>query len=355
MVLWSSSSPSAMFLLIPPDAVAGSLAWSGVAADSNLYSEFYNPAQTAFQKGDFDFTVGYYPWLRALVNDINYTNTSLKFKTSPRNNINISYIYMSYGDFYISPNAARLKRIESAIGLSDSYLISKSSSLGLKAKYIQSNILINSFDTLNSKLRKFHSLAFGLSYYHTHRCTLFRKTTTLNFGASLDNVGSKIGNDSLGLQAFIPAVLRVGQSLKINLSNKHELTLQYDVYKLLTPSSPVYQMDSTGRLTGEIISGENPDMPVFTAMVNSFSDAPGGLKEEIQEIQYCGGIEYGYNNQFFVRAGYSHQSPTVGNSQFCTVGGAFRYSSFELAIAYLIPIEQRNPFENTLSFSLRVH
>jgi hypothetical protein len=320
-VLGGTSSPSAMFLLIPPDAVAGALGWSGVAADSNSYSEFYNPAQTSFLKSNFDLTVGYHPWLRALVPNINYTNISLKIKTNQRNTINISYIYISYGDKYAMANT--VMPVESSIGLSEAYLLNKSSSVGLKIKYIQSNNLLNSFDIVNSKLRNFHSLAFALSYYHTHAFALLKKPAALNFGASLDNVGGKIGNDTLNVQAFIPTTLRVGQSIRINLSDEHELTFQYDVYELATPST-----------------------------------APGGFKEKIKEIHFCGGVEYGYDNTLFVRAGYFHESPANGHSQFYTIGGALRYSSaytFEVAVAYLIPIQQRNPFENTLSFSLRVY
>lgn len=357
LVFAGAPSPSAMFLLIPPDAVAASLGWSGVASDSKFYSEFYNPAQTAFIKGDFDFTASYTPWLRALISDLDYKTFSLKIKTSNRNTINISYLHLSYGKIYILPVQKKLKQAESSIGLSDSYQISNSSSLGLKIKYIHSNTLINSFDTSTNTFRKFHSLSFGLSYYHMHDFVLFKKTMALNTGVSLDNVGSKISNDSLGLAAFIPIVLRAGQSIRINLSDKDQITFQYDIYKLLTPSNPVYQKDSLGNSTGIILSGENPNVPVLTGIVNSFSDAPGGFKEELSELNYCGGLEYGYNDLIFIRTGYFHESNSKGNARFITLGGAIKYSStysFELSAAYLIPVTQRNPLENTISLSLRI-
>jgi hypothetical protein len=356
-VLGSAASPSAMFLLIPPDAVSGAMGWTGVAADTNIYSEFYNPAQTAFLKKDFDLNIAYYPWISAIVNDANYTNISLKIRTGQRSNINFSYVHMSYYEWHF--RNVKLKPVESSIGISGSYLISEFSSIGIKLKYIQSNLLINSVDTFNSNLRNFHSIACGVSYYHNHSFTLFKKSSLFNFGASIDNIGSKIGNDTLGLQAFIPAILRVGQSTRINISDVDEITLKFDIYKMLTPSPPVYQRDSSsGRSTGVIIAGEDPDKPVFSSLINSFSDAQGGSDDEIKEIHYCAAIEYGYKNGFFLRSGYFHESSEIGNARFFTVGAAVKFSisyTFDLAFAYLIPVEQRSPLENTLSFSLRVH
>lgn len=42
---------------------------------------------------------------------------------------------------------------------------------------------------------------------------------------------------------------------------------------------------------------------LFRAFFKSFSDAPGGFKEELREIYFSTGLEYSYNRRFFVRAG----------------------------------------------------
>ncbi len=63
-------------------------------------------------------------------------------------------------------------------------------------------------------------------------------------------------------------------------------------------------------------------------------------------------MEYWYDKQFAVRAGYFHEDRTKGNRQFFTLGAGVRYNVFGLDFAYLIPTQQRNPLQNTLRFSL---
>ena len=87
-------------------------------------------------------------------------------------------------------------------------------------------------------------------------------------------------------------------------------------------------------------------------MIGSFSDAPGGYKEELREITYSAGLEYWYDKQFAVRAGYFYEHATKGNRKYFTVGAGLKYNVFGLNLAYLIPTEQHNPLENTLRFSL---
>ena len=97
-------------------------------------------------------------------------------------------------------------------------------------------------------------------------------------------------------------------------------------------------------------------------MLQSFYDAPGVLeadgtrnvlKEELREINPCGGIEYNYNNVFAIRTGYFYEHPTKGNRRYFTLGAGIKFNVFTLDLAYLIPTQQRNPLENTLRFTLQ--
>jgi hypothetical protein len=72
----------------------------------------------------------------------------------------------------------------------------------------------------------------------------------------------------------------------------------------------------------------------------------------MREINLSLGLEYWYEKQFSVRAGYFHESATKGARQYVTLGAGLRYSVFGLDFAYLIPVEQKNPLENTLRFTL---
>ena len=87
-------------------------------------------------------------------------------------------------------------------------------------------------------------------------------------------------------------------------------------------------------------------------MIKSFSDAPGGFKEELQEIQWSIGAEYIYHDQFSLRAGYHHESENKGNRKYFTVGGGFRMNVFSLDVGYVISTAKSNPLDQTLRFTL---
>ncbi len=101
-----------------------------------------------------------------------------------------------------------------------------------------------------------------------------------------------------------------------------------------------------------MVAGKDPNLPLAKGMLQSFSDAPGGGKEELKEINYSVGFEYWYAKTFAVRAGYFNEAKTKGNRKFFTAGIGLRYNVFGLDMAYLIPITQRNPLQNTLRFTL---
>ena len=79
---------------------------------------------------------------------------------------------------------------------------------------------------------------------------------------------------------------------------------------------------------------------------------PNGFKGELEEIMASIGLEYNYNQQFFVRGGYYYENKYQGNRQYFSVGAGFRMSVFQLDAAYLISTVQSNPLDQTLRFSL---
>jgi hypothetical protein len=143
----------------------------------------------------------------------------------------------------------------------------------------------------------------------------------------------------------------------MKLDDYNAFTFLLDFNKLLVPTNPVYDPN-----TGQISAGKDPNVGVVTGMLQSFYDAPGVLesdgtrnvlKEELREINICGGVEYMYNNLFGVRAGYFNEHATKGNRRYFTLGAGVRFNVFTLDLAYLIPTQQRNPLENTIRFTLQ--
>jgi len=121
-----------------------------------------------------------------------------------------------------------------------------------------------------------------------------------------------------------------------------------DLNKLLVPTPDPSGTDADGDGTPDF-----RQVSTFSGILNSFGDAPGGFSEELREVMYSVGLEYWYDKQFAVRAGYFYEHATKGNRKYFTVGLGLKYNVFGLNISYLVPTtNQRNPLDNTLRFSL---
>lgn len=183
----------------------------------------------------------------------------------------------------------------------------------------------------------------------------------LGWGVNISNIGSKISYDDGNTSEFIPTNLRIGASLMIPLDEYNTLTIAADANKLLVPTRPT--MEQYIKETGadeDDYSGYSAwlqdegyyNVSPISGIFKSFSDAPGGFKEEMQEIQWSVGMEYSYNNQFFVRGGYHYESPNKGNRQYFTIGAGFKMNVFSIDAGYVISTAQSNPLDQTLRFSL---
>ena len=84
----------------------------------------------------------------------------------------------------------------------------------------------------------------------------------------------------------------------------------------------------------------------------SFADAPGGAREEFNEVRWGAGIEYSYNKQFFARAGYSYENFYKGNRNYITFGAGFHLSIVALDVSYCVGLASTNPLDQTMRFTL---
>jgi len=91
---------------------------------------------------------------------------------------------------------------------------------------------------------------------------------------------------------------------------------------------------------------------VVQGIFSSFGDAPNGFGEEMQEINFSTGLEYAYNEQFFLRGGYHNEAQNKGNRKFFAMGAGFKWTAFRLDVGYLIGVSQNNPLDQTLRFTL---
>ena len=121
--------------------------------------------------------------------------------------------------------------------------------------------------------------------------------------------------------------------------------------KYLVPTKPVRAIDES---EDDFVKRDDEynNTPFVKGMIRSFSDAPGGLNEELKEINISVAAEYSYNSQFFLRGGYFYENQMKGNRQYFSVGAGFRMNVFQLDAAYLISTVPSNPLDQTLRFTL---
>lgn len=343
---------SVPFLIISPDARAGSLGDAGVASTPDANSLHWNPAKYAFIEKDMGFSVSYSPWLRALVDDINLAYLSGYKKFGKDQAFAASLLYFSLGtitftDIY-GNTINDYRPNEFALDACYSRKFSESISGGISLRYIHSNLASGQFVS-GSESHPGNSVATDVSVYYQKPLELGQTPAKLAIGANISNIGTKISYTETTERDFIPINLRFGPSLKIDLDDYNSLEILLDINKLLVPTPPIYDNNTNGLV---IIAGKDPNVAVVQGMFQSFGDAPGGFKEELKEFTISTGVEYWYDKQFALRGGFFFEDATKGNRKFFTLGAGLKYNVFGLDFAYLIPVEQRNPLGNTLRFTL---
>lgn len=351
------------FLSIAPDSRAGAMGDVGVSSTPDANSLHWNVAKLAFVEKEMGVSVSYSPWLRRLVPDISLSYVSGYKKLGENNAIGASLRYFSLGDIKFTNDQGDpigdFNPAEFAFDIGYSQKFGDRLSGGIAARYIYSN-LTGGIDVGGSNTQAGRSFAVDVGVFYTNPdVELFGQDATFNFGFNVSNIGAKISYTNDAIADFIPINLRLGPSVTFDMDDHNSISILADVNKLLVPTPPVYATDEGGQpilddVTGEpvIESGKNPDVPIVTGIFQSFSDAPGGFSEELREINLSAGMEYLYNKQFAIRAGYFHEHATKGNRKYITAGLGLKLSVFSVDFSYLIAMTQQNPLANTVRFSL---
>lgn len=350
------------FLLICPDSRNGAMGEVGAASPADGNSIHWNVAKMAFAEKKSGATINVTPWLKQLVPDIYLYYISGYSKISKTQAIGASLRYFSLGNItftdIVGNTTGQFRPNEFALDIAYSQKLSKTFSAGLALRYLRSNLTGNYTLTNGQAVKPGTSAAidFGL-YYQSKKFELNGKKAIATGGLVFSNIGAKVSYSVK--KDFIPMNLRLGGGLKFLIDDYNTFGIYGDINKLLVPTPPVYLKDYRGNdsinsITQEkiILAGKDPNVGITKGIFQSFNDAPGGSAEELKEINYSVGFEYWYAKQFAVRAGYFNESKTKGNRKFFTAGIGLRYNVFGLDMAYLIPITQRNPLQNTLRFTL---
>ncbi len=348
------------FLMIGPDSKQGALGDAGAATDPDINSIHWNGSKLAFTEKTFGAGFTVTPWLRNLVPDINMYYLSGYGRLNKRQVVGASLRYFSLGTIEFTDingtNYGSYRPNEFAMDLAFSQKLSKNFSLGVATRFINSTI--NKYVSSNGQQGNAAStFAVDLSaFYKSNEFMAGGKKMIAQGGLAITNMGDKIrySND----QNFLPANLRLGGGLKTKLDEFNNFNAYLDFNKLLVPTPPDYEIDGNNQIVLDadgkkvVAAGKDPNVPVIEGMLQSFSDAPGGFKEEMHEINTSVGVEYDYNNIFAVRGGYFHEHKTKGGRQYFTVGVGFKFKVITVDGSYLIPTSLQNPLQRTWRLTL---
>lgn len=356
-------------LAIAPDARSGGMGDIGAASDPDVNSQYWNPAKYPFCISRAGISLNYTPWLRQITNDIDLANITGYYRLGDYDALSSSLRYFSLGEVYesLDEDAQSFRPYEMAIDLAYSRMLSETFSAGVALRFIYSDLAYKGEGS--DALKPASAFAADIALYHNGYINLGGHESQLGWGLNVSNIGSKLSYDSGNTSEFIPTNLRLGTSLLVPFDEYNTLSISADANKLLVPTRPTmdqyvkhmvsteggeskdYEKDYGGYRTwleGEGYFNVSPISGIF----KSFHDAPNGFKEEMQEIQWSVGLEYSYNNQFFLRGGYHYEHPNKGNRTYYTVGAGFKMNVFSLDAGYVISTAQSNPLDQTLRFSL---
>ena len=339
---------------IAPDARAAGMGDVGAATDPDVNSQAWNLAKYPFCISRAGVALNYTPWLRQLVNDIDLAYLAGYYRIGDYSALSGSLRYFSLGEVYTSESSdVTVKPYEMSLDVAYSRMLSETFSLGVGLRWIYSDLRYD----YSEDSKPASAYAADIAMYYNNYLMLGNRECQLGLGLVVSNIGSKISYYGDEESQFIPANLRLGTSLMIPVDEFNRFSISADANKLLVPTVPQQEVYDDGSVEDrgsyqERVRREYSDISSISGIFKSFSDAPGGFKEELEEIQWSVGAEYTYNEQFSIRAGYHHESESKGNRKYFTVGGGFRMNVFSLDVGYVISTAQSNPLDQTLRFTL---
>jgi hypothetical protein len=326
------------FLLVAPDSRSAGIGEAGVAIADDANAMHWNAAALAFIDSKMGFSMSYSPWLRNLgIPDINLMYLSGYYNTGNAGVVGASLRYFSLGQIDFTDGLGQPigsdKPNEFALDVGYALKVTPVLSASITMRYIYSRLASNG--NIDPNAKPVNSAAGDIGFLYKKD---FRMGTDLpvqfTSGLNLSNIGPKVSYTGSTVERdFIPINLRIGYAFKFFVDEYNSVTFTNDFNKLMVPSE-----------------GGRSSKPLLDGMFGSFGDAPFG--EEISEINTSIGFEYWYRELFAARMGFFYEDPLKGNRKFITLGAGIKYNVFGLNFAYLAPLQQNHPLQNTLRITL---
>jgi len=344
------------FLRIVSDARSGAMGDVGIGLSADPNAMHFNASKLVFAEQEVGVSATYTPWLRSLgLSDVYLAYLTGFYKLDEFQTLGMGLRYFSLGSIQFTDTEGQElltgRPNEFEVAFAYARKLSDKLSAGITGKFIYSNLAAGQQLEGGETIEAGVGGAADISFTYKTPIKTRNGDSDLTIGVAFTNIGSKITYTKSIDRDFIPANFGLGAAWTLNLDDFNTLTFAGDLNKLMVPTPCPTGTDcdvdpQDGRL-------DYKQQSSVSGIFSSFSDAPEGFNEELRELQYSLGVEYWYDKQFAVRAGYFHEHVQKGNRKFFTVGLGLKYNIFGMNFSYLIPTtNQRNPLDNTLRFSL---
>ncbi len=335
---------------IAPDARAAGMGDVGCATEADVNSQYWNPAKYPFCISRAGVSLNYTPWLRQLVNDMDLAYLAGYYRIGDYSAVSASLRYFSMGEVYFDSTDSEMtiNPYEMSLDVAYSLMLSEHFSIAAALRWIYSDLTY----TYTDETSPGSAFAADIACYYQNYFNMGDRECQLGLGMNISNIGSKISFGGDDNSEFIPTNLRIGASVVIPIDEYNRFTIAADANKLLVPTYPKQEDGESTEDYQERVQKDYYDVSSISGIFKSFSDAPGGFSEELEEIQWSVGAEYSYNDKFALRAGYHHESENKGNRKYFTFGAGFKMKVFSLDAGYVLSTSKSNPLDQTLRFSL---
>ena len=319
-------------LSIPASSRGLAMGDGGIASAIANQQLWYNVAKAAFTQNFHQVSVNYTPWLHAVSNDTRFIALHYLGNVFNTSALGVSVSYLNFGTLTTRDNngatIAQYNAKEYNVGASYALQVNDKTSLGVTLRLLGQN-------TFTDALKNIYSVCGDICYYQY--ANIGGANQKIEWGGVVSNIGPKInyGNS----KTFLPTNLGLGVSFtNIDDEDGSQFTVAMDVNKLLVPS------DATTH------------KGVLAGMFSSFSEP-----EQLKELRFNGGIEYGYMNQFFLRGGVSLENQQRGNRKYFGLGAGYKGlvldQSWGIDFHYLVPfgtVAAVSPFQNAFGFTIHI-
>ncbi len=321
------------FLRIAPNARISAMGDAGTAQlnSGNIYS---NASANIFMENTGGVSLDYKRSGNALLGLSGYQ------QIDDKNTWSAGMRYNSLGGTTVmTPSGSPLvtsNNYELAVDGNYSRRLSENFAAGVTLKYIYSTLskgaIVNGVE-----IQPVSDIAADISCLYKKDVTFLNAPSDFTFGIAISNIGGKTQYGYPEFELFIPTNLSLGMAVTSKINTTGHFMFALDINKLLVPTLSL------------------SDASVFSGMLHSFNDAPGGMSEELHEITVGSGMEYNFEDRLFVRGGYFYEHPTKGGRSFFSLGAGITFQSAEFDVAYrFYDNTQTIVIDNVLSVTLSV-